>query len=562
MKGKINENRLKAILLIAVFILSTITLATPIVSAAGITYYVDASRPDDTGDGTTLATAEKTIQAGIDDAGVDDIVLVAAGTYAPSAMLNGFSAGVTLRGDTDDPATVIITGSALSGTHMINVHADDLTIEGFNLVHTVVSVDALWIRSNTNDVIIRDNIFDGNDWAIQIEPGGATGATISDNIINSDMSIQAWKGTNGLTISNNMITDDYTTSNGVGITLWGGATGLRTEDNTITGNTILGKNEWGIIFAISGSDNFFDRTVISDNYIYGTVGSPGHGIELRAAAEYVDIAITGNTIIDNTGDGIFVGEMDVWTTSSINYNRIMDNGGEQLDNDETTGTIDAEMNYWGANTAAGIAALITGANDITPWIFGEDKGDILAISGTGETAGSTVSVFWDAAVGAGALLLNTTEANPDGTWDLDIEIPADVEGLHYTWVETADSTDMYSTVWVIPKVSLSPKSGLSGDEVTVTGSGYSAESEMIITWDYDGGSPAVLSTSIETDELGSFTYDFDVPASMGYNDDYTVHGIDESLWYAAYDFTVGASSPSTLKWVRRAQWLKSLALAT
>ena len=51
-----------------------IILFSGIVNAA--TYYVDNSRPDDSGAGTSWVTAKKTIQAAIDAASDGDVVLV------------------------------------------------------------------------------------------------------------------------------------------------------------------------------------------------------------------------------------------------------------------------------------------------------------------------------------------------------------------------------------------------------------------------------------------------------------------------------------------------------
>src|SRR6516164_6114743 len=45
------------------------------------TYYVDASRPNDTGNGLTLATAKKTLNAAVNLMAGGDTLLVKAGTY-------------------------------------------------------------------------------------------------------------------------------------------------------------------------------------------------------------------------------------------------------------------------------------------------------------------------------------------------------------------------------------------------------------------------------------------------------------------------------------------------
>ena len=50
--------------------------------------YVNASRPDDTGDGTSWATAKKYIQSGINTVDPGGAVYVAAGTYVEQVIIN------------------------------------------------------------------------------------------------------------------------------------------------------------------------------------------------------------------------------------------------------------------------------------------------------------------------------------------------------------------------------------------------------------------------------------------------------------------------------------------
>jgi len=80
--------------------LSTINAATVAIQAVtdvqanhlplfgGTVYHVDAAQADNTGDGTTPATAKKTITAGIGVASAGDAVNVKAGTYAESVVMN------------------------------------------------------------------------------------------------------------------------------------------------------------------------------------------------------------------------------------------------------------------------------------------------------------------------------------------------------------------------------------------------------------------------------------------------------------------------------------------
>ncbi|KKK50266.1 hypothetical protein LCGC14_3126750, partial [marine sediment metagenome] len=78
--------------------------------------------------------------------------------------------------------------------------------------------------------------------------------------------------------------------------------------------------------------------------------------------------------------------------------------------------------------------------DITPGVgfsidyVSEDEvvyNDELSVYGSGVTAGADVSVYWDLLTSDG--LLNTTDGNPDGTFDLTIDIPSDLAGNHYLW---------------------------------------------------------------------------------------------------------------------------------
>ncbi len=63
--------------------IATLFLALCTHSASAATWYVDASRPDDSGDGSAWATAKHTIQAAIDGALSGDTIFVTNGVYAP-----------------------------------------------------------------------------------------------------------------------------------------------------------------------------------------------------------------------------------------------------------------------------------------------------------------------------------------------------------------------------------------------------------------------------------------------------------------------------------------------
>jgi parallel beta-helix repeat protein len=74
------------------------------------THYVDATRPDDSGDGLSWATAEKTIQAAITASAAGDTITVTNGVYAPIATTNNSITIQSVNGAT----FTIIDGSGTS----------------------------------------------------------------------------------------------------------------------------------------------------------------------------------------------------------------------------------------------------------------------------------------------------------------------------------------------------------------------------------------------------------------------------------------------------------------
>jgi methyl-accepting chemotaxis protein len=163
-------------------------------------------------------------------------------------------------------------------------------------------------------------------------------------------------------------------------------------------------------------------------------------------------------------------------------------------------------------------------------------GKTLTVTGTAGdvTSGATVNVFWDIAIGAGARLLNTTTGKSDGSYTVEIDVPDTVNGSHYVWVEdTATSARASSTAVNISRTTkLDPSRGLSGDEIEVTGTGFSAENPVTIVFRNASVEyvPTTVPAAVETDEWGSFTATFDVPSAVAGSQNYgtfTVRASDD-----------------------------------
>jgi archaellum component FlaC len=181
-------------------------------------------------------------------------------------------------------------------------------------------------------------------------------------------------------------------------------------------------------------------------------------------------------------------------------------------------------------------------------------GDTIVVYGTTDdvTSGSDVKVYWDIASGANAYLLNTTEGASDGNYSCQITIPETPAGTHYVWVEDVATGDTAKSgaLTVSPELDVSATSGLPGDTVTLTGTGFDADAGYNVSIFNMTASHVDVSVAIveendeETDEYGSFELDVTVPSSVNEYDDYWFN-VSSATAGATFNvtvaFTVGAS---------------------
>jgi hypothetical protein len=145
------------------------------------------------------------------------------------------------------------------------------------------------------------------------------------------------------------------------------------------------------------------------------------------------------------------------------------------------------------------------------------KGDTVVVTGTdGEIpAGTTVQLYWDDATIAwnGVKgLLNSTQAEASGNYEVWFDVPEGVYGTHYLWVKTtlggiADVASIAFTVNAYLK--LSPSSGLAGDTITATMYGFPKSADITIDFD-------ILKDGIATptaNSIGTATASFKVPTT-------------------------------------------------
>ncbi|MBI4188263.1 MAG: IPT/TIG domain-containing protein [Chloroflexi bacterium] len=156
-------------------------------------------------------------------------------------------------------------------------------------------------------------------------------------------------------------------------------------------------------------------------------------------------------------------------------------------------------------------------------------GDTVTVSGRGFNASSTVRIYFDSAVVA------TTTATASGTFSgVTFAVPLSSRGAHT--VKGNDSTGDSPGVSFnsFQKMSITPTSGVVGDKVTVSGSGFAASGSVTIY--FDDGQVATAST----DSAGGFTnIAFNVPES--FHGSHTVKATDAAGNYDTRDFTTNPS---------------------
>lgn len=238
------------------------------------TWYVDAGRPDDSGDGTTWATAKKTIQAAIDIAS-NDVVLVTNGVYATGGRANwpaGYagttrvviSNAVIVRAVSANPAETIISGAPDSVTGGVGPDA----IRG-----VYVGSGAQLIGFTVSNGCTRAGGYGGGIYA-------ATNSVVSNCVITTN---QASYGGGIYAASNSHIANCMISSSQSGG--WGGGVYIRGGamlNCTIVSNFVnaTGGNNGGGGISADGNSVISDCMIITNTarFVSGSGGLIGGGV--------------------------------------------------------------------------------------------------------------------------------------------------------------------------------------------------------------------------------------------------------------------------------------------
>ena len=332
-----------------------------------------------------------TIQDAIDAASPGDVVDVLAGTYAErlnvnkSIDLRGAQYGViptpaALR--TNPAEESIVTEAGLSTPNpdvlveipsgVSGVSIDGFTLQGDQINATAdTSVIRCWgndvgisnniidgmfaviLKGNT-DVVVQRNSITGNKSGVTCQPGASSNLSITENVISlgsspkGDESGIYLTGVSGMLIGSNTITGF--TGRGCG--------GSGNTDITICGNTFDSTRD---AVSLWGDTTFI---TIGNNTI---VDSTRYGITIKGA----DIDILGNEISGGGDHGINIAYHVIDTERvAVHFNSISGNTGYAINVDAAvTETVDAEKNWFGTTDSTAIAAMVSGAIDVDPWLL-------------------------------------------------------------------------------------------------------------------------------------------------------------------------------------------------
>lgn len=329
-----------------------------------------------------------TIQSAINAALPGATINVDAGTYHESVTINK---QLTVQGapflqSVVDGAATVVAGKTIHTTSF-TITANDVKLDGFtiqnnndqahgagiviapNVAGTKIfdnyinhNVTGLYLASssNTDPAIIRNNTFAYNN-----NPGQNNGRGIY-----TDGGVSGGLLTN-VTIDQNIflgnVGDGTSLNPEAAIGLEAGTAGKQFNIN-ITNNLMVLNGKGVLVFNAAGVN-------IADNIITGCTDSTSAAI--RDEGNVAKLAITGNSLLLNSGAGIMIDQKFAPATSSnvtVNYNNFLGNttGALVIASSGTSGTVDARFNWWGSffgPSSSGQDALITNGNSVNSSSF-------------------------------------------------------------------------------------------------------------------------------------------------------------------------------------------------
>jgi len=229
----------------------------------------------------------ETIQYAINLAEEGDTIYVFGGTYNETLSLDK---RVTLIGSIDNGNAIISKNERHRYT--IEITADYVTLEGFNISEAGNSnqVALIYIRSNSV-VIQRNNITQSSTYGVYLDSSDDN--TIGSNLINDTKGIYLSSSNNNVIHSNNIANCSEAAIHMTPL-----------DSNNIIYNNNFSYNKYGI-YALDCSNGNISNNILNHNSL--------DGIKLQAGS---DIVIANNIICNNNRNGIYLNCLNVFVNNN------------------------------------------------------------------------------------------------------------------------------------------------------------------------------------------------------------------------------------------------------
>ncbi len=155
------------------------------------------------------------------------------------------------------------------------------------------------------------------------------------------------------------------------------------------------------------------------------------------------------------------------------------------------------------NTGGSATATFTVTPSITLSVATGRGGTAVTVTGAGFTPTNTVQIKFN------TTLLFTAPTDASGGFSQSITIPFSARGVYVISANDTLGKTATATFTVTPLIAITPAAGSAGTYVTVTGSGFSVNTMVIVI--FGGTQMTTVPSTITTDSYGAFTASFLVP---------------------------------------------------
>jgi parallel beta-helix repeat protein len=255
---------------------------------------------NDGADGTTTASAKKTIEAGVGAVPSGGIVCVASGTYHEHDI--SISKQMTLQGA--GSTTTIVDAGGADSVVTIGQSGSGSTVQGFTLSGSNYGI----VTASVRDVAIKDNNLTAVNWV------GIQNYDSSTNLLISGNTITGTDGAQGMGIGFDDVTGTTVTGNTVTHFFHGILFNKGNTHNIVSYNKVTGNHDGAGIYGIDGSQ---DMKILNNTV---TAYRDGIAVEQLGDGASTGFLIQGNTVEDNL-NGIWVALSD----STIDGNKFLRN---------------------------------------------------------------------------------------------------------------------------------------------------------------------------------------------------------------------------------------------